>query len=195
MGGGSSEGYRLMFENAGQLVPGNEVRVGGHVVGSVDSVDLTDDYQAAIQISVDEPLHEGTTAVVRSTSLSGVANRYVSLNPGPNDAPQLAGGTTLTGHLTTSAVDLDQLFDTFTPRTRGALRNVLQGFAAIYVGRGPQANHTYRYFGPALQATTRLFTELNRNQQTLTQFLVEGAGVTSTVAAEHDALTSLVSNT
>ena len=34
-------------------------------------------------ITVDEPLHEGTTAIVRATSLSGIANRYVSLAPGP----------------------------------------------------------------------------------------------------------------
>jgi phospholipid/cholesterol/gamma-HCH transport system substrate-binding protein len=194
-GGGGGTSYRLIFENAGQLVPGNEVRIGGHVVGSVDSVDLTDDYQAAISISTDEPLHDGTTAVVRSTSLSGVANRYVSLTAGPGDAPELAGGSTLPGHLTTSAVDLDQLFDTFTPRTRTALRDVLQGFASIYVGRGEQANSTYKYLGPGLQATTRLFAELDRDQQTLTDFLVQGSRVVTTVAAQHDALTSLVSNT
>ncbi len=32
------------------------------------------------------PLHQGTTATIRATSLSGIANRYVSLDPGPNDA-------------------------------------------------------------------------------------------------------------
>jgi phospholipid/cholesterol/gamma-HCH transport system substrate-binding protein len=194
MGGGGSHSYRLLFENAGQLVPGNEVRIGGHVAGSVDGVDLTSDYQAQITISTDVALHEGTTAVVRSTSLSGVANRYVSLAPGPSDSPELADGTTLSGHLTTSAVDLDQLFDTFTPRTRSALRDVIQGFAGVYVGSGEQANSTYRYLGPALQATTGLFAELNRDQRTLTEFLVQGGRVASTIAARRDALTSLVSN-
>lgn len=195
LGGGDSVSYKLVFENAGQLVPGNEVRVGGHVVGSVDSVDLTDAYLAAITISVDDQLHEGTTAVVRSTSLSGVANRYVALSPGPAGAASLPGGTTLGGAQTTSAVDLDQLFDTFTPRTRAALRDVIDGFAGIYVGRGAQANRTYRYFGPALQATTRLFSQLNADQQTLTEFLVQGSRVVRTVGTQHSALTSLVSNT
>ena len=51
---------------------------------------LTDDAQADVTISVDEPLREGTTAIIRATSLSGIANRYVSITPGPNNAPELA---------------------------------------------------------------------------------------------------------
>ena len=56
--------------------------------------------------------------MIRATSLSGIANRYVSIAPGPDNAPELADGATLTGEKTTSPVDLDQLFNTFTPRTR-----------------------------------------------------------------------------
>jgi phospholipid/cholesterol/gamma-HCH transport system substrate-binding protein len=194
LGGGEGHSYRLLFENAGQLVPGNQVRIGGHVVGGVDSVDLSDDYQAEVEITVDEPLHEGTTAVVRLASLSGVANRYVSLTPGPSDDPELPDGAVMDGRLTTSAVDLDQLFNSFTPRTRQALRNVIQGQAAVYAGRGPQANQTYRYFGPALQSTTRLLAELSRDQQTLADFLIEGARVTTAVGERRAELASLIGN-
>ena len=41
-------------------------------------------------------------------------------------------------------------------------------------GRGEEANETYRYLSPALAATDRLFQELNRDQQVLTDFLVNG---------------------
>ena len=40
-----------------------------------DVLELTSDAQAQITITVDEPLHDGTTAVIRSTSLSGTAAR------------------------------------------------------------------------------------------------------------------------
>ena len=81
---------------------------------SASSTDLklTDDAQAEVDITVDEPLHEGTTAIVRSTSLSGIANRYISITPGPDNAPELDDGATLTADKTTSPVDLDQLFNT-----------------------------------------------------------------------------------
>src|SRR5688572_27137227 len=88
--------YRMVFETGGQLVPDNEVLIGGQPVGSVDSVELTDNGQAQIDVTVDRTLHEGTSAVVRSTSLSGIANRYISITPGPDNAPALEGGSTIT---------------------------------------------------------------------------------------------------
>src|SRR5918994_6409648 len=88
-GGDDGSKYRLLFETGGQLVKGNEVLVGGHPVGSVDDVQLRDDGQAQVDITVDRELHEGTSAVIRSTSLSGIANRYISISPGPDNAPAL----------------------------------------------------------------------------------------------------------
>jgi ABC-type transporter Mla subunit MlaD len=64
-GGSSGHKYKLIFETGGQLVPGNLVSVGGQQVGTVDDIKLTDDARAEVSITVDDPLHEGTTAVVR----------------------------------------------------------------------------------------------------------------------------------
>ncbi len=174
-GGGDGRKYHLLFENGGQLVSGNQVLVSGQEIGKVDDVALTDDGQAEVTISVDEPLHEGTTAVIRATSLSGIANRYVSIAPGPNNATELDDGATLAGEKTTSPVDLDQLFNTFTPRTRLALRNVIQGSAALYDGDAKGAQKTYKYFAPGLSSARRLFAELNQRQPGLQP--VPGAGL------------------
>jgi ABC-type transporter Mla subunit MlaD len=57
-GGGPSNNYRLVFENGGQLVTGNEVLIGGQPVGTIDEIKLTDAGQAEIDISVDRVLHE-----------------------------------------------------------------------------------------------------------------------------------------
>ena len=76
--------YKLRFENAGQLVRDDDVQVGGRRVGSVRDIELTDDNQAEITVNVQDgyaPLHQGTTALIRATSLSGIANRYIALTP------------------------------------------------------------------------------------------------------------------
>jgi phospholipid/cholesterol/gamma-HCH transport system substrate-binding protein len=193
-GGDSMSRYRLLFETGGQLVKGNQVLIGGVPVGSVDEVKLTEDAQAQVDISVDRPLHEGTSAVIRATSLSGIANRYVSLQPGPDNAPELENGETISQVDTTAPVDLDQLFNTLRGPERKALRDIIQGSATVYAGKGPEANQTYRYLSPSLVATDRLLQELDRDEGTLTSFLVNGAGVVSAVAERRSDLSALTQN-
>jgi phospholipid/cholesterol/gamma-HCH transport system substrate-binding protein len=192
--GGNGHSYQLLFETGGQLVPGNEVLVGGQPIGTVDEIDLTDDAQAEVKITVDEPLHEGTTAVVRATSLSGIANRYVSLAPGANSEPELEDGATIPADRTTSPVDLDQLFNALDERTRRGLQDVIQGEAAVYSGNYGAARRTYKYFAPSLQETERLFAEVNRDDRALRRFLGSGASVFSAIAERRDDLAALTSN-
>jgi phospholipid/cholesterol/gamma-HCH transport system substrate-binding protein len=193
-GGDGGNKYRLLFETGGQLVPGNQVLIGGKPVGSVDDVTLRNDGEAQVDITVDLELHEGTSAVIRSTSLSGIANRYVSITPGPDNAPALSDNALITRVDTTSPVDLDQLFNTFDDKTRRGLQDFIQGNAAVYSGRAEEANRTYRYLSPALTATDRLISEINRDQQVLTDFIVDGSRVVTAVAERRDDLSGLVSN-
>jgi phospholipid/cholesterol/gamma-HCH transport system substrate-binding protein len=190
--------YKLRFENAGQLVKDDDVQVGGRRIGSVRDISLTDDNEAEITVKVNDdyaPLHEGTTAVVRATSLSGIANRYIALTPGPNSNPALPDGATLTADSTTSIVDLDQLFNTLDPPTRKALQNVIQGSATWYDGRGVQANAATKYFSPAVSATRRVVNELITQQQTLEAFLRNGSRTAGAIAQRRGDLANLVSNT
>jgi phospholipid/cholesterol/gamma-HCH transport system substrate-binding protein len=195
--GGGDDGYEyeLVFETGGQLVPDNQVLIGGSPVGSVDSIELNDDGEAEVAITVDRQLHQGSSAVIRSTSLSGVANRYVSITPGPDNAPGLDSGSVITQVDTTTPVDLDQLFNALRAPERKGLQDFIQGSATVSAGRGEEANETYRYLSPALTATDRLIQEINRDSQVLSDFLVSGARVTGAVAERRDDLVGLVSNT
>ena len=192
--GGESYRYRLLFENAGQLVGGNQVLIGGHRVGSVEAIDLTDDGQAEIGIAIDQQLHVGSTATIRNTSLAGVANRYISVSPGPNSEPALDSGAVLDQSVTTPAVDLDALFNAFTPRTRSGLANFIKGQAAIYEGQGERANRSYKYLEPALSQTNAVLAELNRDRDYFKRFILGGARLFSAVAARGDDLSSSVAN-
>ena len=94
----SGGGYEVKFSilNASQLVRGNQVKVGGIPVGSVDDISLAPDGEAEMKISIDDssltPLHQGSKIEVRSSSLSGIANRYLALTPGPNNLMATASG-------------------------------------------------------------------------------------------------------
>lgn len=190
----SGHKYTLLFQTGGQLVPGNQVLVAGQVVGTVDSIDLTEDSQAAVNVTMEEPLREGTTAVIRSTSLSGIANRYVSLTLGPNNADEIEGGATITGDDTTAPVDLDQLFNVFRAKQRTSLKKFIQGNATVYAGKQELANRAYRFINPSFSASERLFAELSADSAALSRLLVSGSQAFGAIADRRQDLTDLVTN-
>lgn len=193
-GGGGGHQYTLIFQNAGQLVPDNQVLIGGSPVGSVESIDLSDDNLAEVHVEIDQQLHEGSTAVIRATSLSGVANHYVSISPGPNSNSALDDGAELGLSSTTTPVDIDQFFNTFPPPVRRGLANFIKGNASIYSGQGEAANDAYKYFGPALNRTSAFVGELNADQNLFEQFIVSSSKLTTAVAARGEALSSAISH-
>jgi phospholipid/cholesterol/gamma-HCH transport system substrate-binding protein len=194
LSGGGGHKYTLVFQNAGQLVPDNQVLIGGSPAGTVKSIGLTDDNLAEVHVEVDQELHEGTTATIRATSLSGVANHYVSISPGPNSNDALDDGAELGLASTTTPVDIDQFFNTFPPRVRKGLEDFIQGNAAIYSGQGKNGNEAYKYFGTALNRTAAFARELNADQQLLSRFVVNSARLTTAVAGRGEQLSSAISN-
>ncbi len=194
LGGDGSHKYKLVFQNAAQLVPDNQVLIGGQAVGSVESIGLTDDNLAEIEVSVEQQLHEGSTAVIRATSLSGVANHYISISPGPNSNPALDDGATLGLGSTTTEVDLDQFLNTFPTPVRRALSQFVRGNAAQFSNRGKQANQTFKYFGPALNRASAFVGELNSDQNLLERFVVSSSKLSTAVAQRGNELSSAISN-
>ncbi len=145
-------------------------------------------------MTLDEPLREGTTAIIRSTSLSGVANRYISLTPGPNNSPDIPAGETIAGADTTAPVDLDQLFAVFQPKQRKSLQKFIRGNATAYAGKAQLANRAYKFLNPALSTSERLFAELSSDSVALERFLVAGSKTFGALADRRADLTSLISN-
>jgi phospholipid/cholesterol/gamma-HCH transport system substrate-binding protein len=193
--GGSGADYHLEMKEAGQLVRGDQVQVGGVPVGSVTDIALTSNFKARVTIHVDSslaPLHEGTVAEIRVPSLTGVANRYVALTPAPNNRPALPAGTTLPASKTREVVDLDTLFNTLNPKTRQGLQGLIRGSAEQYVGTGSDFGKATELFAPSFAALDHVFSELTRDQSTFTSFLVESAKALTTLAAHKESLADLV---
>src|SRR4051812_20860065 len=136
----SRDPYRLdaVFADAGQLVKGGRVTIGGVQVGSIERIRLDDRNRAVVTLAIDDdaftPLHSGTVASIRSPSLSTQAGRYVSLHPGPNSSPALHDGAVLQADDTEGIVDLDALFNTLDAQTRASLQGIVRGMATSLDG-------------------------------------------------------------
>ena len=194
---GSDYEVKAMFQNAGQLVKGDQVEVSGRAVGIVRKISLSPDGQAQITMTIKPdtaPLRQGTLASVRQASLSGIANRYVELTLAPNGAGKIPNGGVIDAGHTASAVDLDQIFNTLGPTERDAIRSVLRGSGTQFAGRGAQANEGFRYLNPYIASNSALFREVNRNPAELRRFLGQSSRLVTDIASRHTALTSLVNN-
>jgi phospholipid/cholesterol/gamma-HCH transport system substrate-binding protein len=197
-GGGDSYRVVMTLDNANQLVEGNQVKVGGVPVGSVDRIRLADDGRARIELSIKDddlrPLARDTHATVRSTSLSGIANRYVALQPGRDSDRTIADGGEIPSSGVHGEVDLDEVLNTLDPTTQRELQMAVQGLGgAIDPESGRDLNAGLKALNPALSQVGLTEAEILRDQQRFERFIVESADVVSAVAERDERLPSLVS--
>jgi phospholipid/cholesterol/gamma-HCH transport system substrate-binding protein len=199
LSGGSNYQVKAIFSDASQLVTGDQVEVAGNSVGSISNISLTPNGQAQITFSIDNsaytPLHQGTEATVRASSLSGIANRYIDLRLGSANQPKIASGGVIPLQDTTSAVDIDELFNTLNPPTLKGLQNLIQGTASQYAGKGAEAQAAWQYLNPAVAASSTLFQELDRHDGgDFTSFVTQSSKLLGTIATRQADLSALVKN-
>ena len=192
----SSYHYRLDFTDAGQLVSGDLVRIGGTPAGTVDSISLTPSGLAQVGVSLNSkygPLRDGTTAVIRSPGLTNVASRYLDISPAPTFKPALPSDGVIPASRTSGIVDIDSVFNALDANTREGLRRIVRGFAQWYQGNSTQANLTAHYFPPALRAYSALFNQINADTPVLDQFINQTSTALGAIDQRSAQLTDLIS--
>jgi phospholipid/cholesterol/gamma-HCH transport system substrate-binding protein len=195
---GSPYSLRLRFQDAGGLVTGDEVLIGPARVGLVNSIGLAPDGTADVVIGLQAdatPMRQGTVARVYEASLSGIANKYVVLEPGPQSAPAIRSGATIGEDHTYSEVGLDQLFNTLDQPTRAGLSGFIRGQAASIQGRAGAANRTLQYLAPGLASTSAVTRQLALDEPAFNGLLTDGAKAMQALASRSAELTQLVANT
>jgi phospholipid/cholesterol/gamma-HCH transport system substrate-binding protein len=193
------EDYRVTaeFQNASQLVNGNEVVIGGNRAGLVKEIELGDEGQALVTFTVDEefaPLPRGTIATVRQGSLSSVAGRRVELTlpPAGDGEGEIEDGGSLSQAETVSAVDLDEVFNTLDTKTVKDFKRVIKGFRDSYEGVAKQANRGFHYANPFLSTSRRVFAELTRDTRAFEQLIVDGAKLSGLLSERAGDISGLV---
>lgn len=204
--GSSSYTLKAKFINAGQLVNGNLVELGGVQIGQVTGFEITEDGQAEVTFEIDAdhaPLPQGTRFLIRPGSLSSVANRFIEVHlpsasreeaENGGEQEMLPDGATIDSDRTTSVVEIDTFFNTFDRKTRRSIQGFFRGARRQYAGVGEQANRGLPYLKTQLSAATRLFNELKHDPPVLERFIVDSSRLVTALAERQNELSPLVNH-
>jgi phospholipid/cholesterol/gamma-HCH transport system substrate-binding protein len=112
---GSTSSYKVRFTDASGLKTGDDVRILGVKVGTVDSLSVVDDRLAEVSFDIDagRRLPASATAMIRYRNLVG--QRYLALGTGTGSTALLEPGGTIPVERSTPALNLTVLFNGFKP--------------------------------------------------------------------------------
>jgi virulence factor Mce-like protein len=175
--------------NGSNLVPGNEVRVGGFRVGVVDTikpgtqiVNGRNTPIAVLNMKLDktvEPLATDSKLIVRSRSALGL--KYVQLTPGKSSETYKAGGT-IPLKYATLPVEFDDFLNTFNDPTRTASQQALSGYGDAFAGRGADLNAAIEGLNPFFRFLTPVMNNLSDPRTGLKNFFKEIGETSAEVA-------------
>lgn len=167
--GGTRE-YKAILSDATGVVKGDDIRIAGVKVGTVQKVEIHRRDQAEVTFKVDEDtaVTEATHITVKFRNLVG--QRYLALSQEVGGTKKLAEGTTIPVDRTTPALDLTVLFNGFKPLFRALSPSDLNklSFEIIQVFQGEGG--------------------------TLEGLLADTASVTSTLASRDQVIGELITN-
>jgi virulence factor Mce-like protein len=204
--GGDDDGYRVraIFDNVSSAVPGEEVKVAGAPVGTIESLDVTADNKAAAVLAIDEdgftPFHADARCTVRPQSLIG--EKYVECDPGDSSSPELPeiergegeGQHLLPLAQTSSPVDLDLINDIMRLPFRERLTILLDELGAGLAGRGEDLNELIRRANPALRETDRVLAILARQNRVLANLARDSDTALAPLAREKERVAGFIRN-
>ena len=204
-GGGDSYKLKARFINAGQLVKGNLVELGGVQIGQVTDFEVTDSGEAEVEFEVEDdyaPLPAGSRFLIRPGSLSSVANRFIEVHlPSASESDAAAGeqdmladGAVIQSDRTTSVVEIDTFFSMFDKKTRESIQGFFRGGRRQYAGVGDDANRGLPYLKTNLSAASRLFRELTYDPPVLERFIQDSSRLVTALAEKEGELSPLVNH-
>lgn len=188
-GFGSTTQYQAVFSSASLLTKGDDVRIAGLTVGSVNKVQIHDRNHALVTFSVksDVPLTRASHADIRFLNLVG--DRYLSLSQGDSDAARLPAHAVLPMSQTTPALDLTALFNGFQPLFTALdpkeINDLSLNLVKVLQGEGGTIQSL-------LARTASLTNTLADRDQLIGQVVTNLSGMLETVDAHHQQLDTLV---
>lgn len=192
------QGYRVSveFDQAVQLGTQADVDIAGVPVGTVVSVSLdhrTGLTRAVLQIDPKyAPRPADTRATLRQKTLLG--ETYVELSFGNPHGPMLRDGARLPQAHVQPTVELDQILNTFDPRTRRAFQTWMQQDAAAFTARGQDFNDAIAELFPFAHNVAGALAVLRRDSAATRTLLADGGAVLSAISRNPAQLQGLIRN-
>jgi phospholipid/cholesterol/gamma-HCH transport system substrate-binding protein len=190
--GGSNHNYtvRAVFDDAGNIIPGEDVKIDGVKVGSVGSVTATPQAKAAVVLHITKPgfqdFRSDASCTVRPQALIG--EKYVDClptqpriegTPLPPPLKKIGSGREGSGQFllpvqnTHSPVDIDLLGDISRLPERQRLTIILNELGAGLAGRGSDLHEVIKRANPAFQEFDRVLKILANENQVLAKLAVD----------------------
>ncbi|HWU32110.1 MAG TPA: MlaD family protein [Marmoricola sp.] len=171
-----------MFASAAPLVDGNQVKVGGVVVGKVTDMKVVNGV-AKVGMEIDKsalPLHTDATMTIRPVSLLG--ERYVDLVRGTPTAPVLNNDAVLPLSHTATSVGLDQVLNTVDQPSGAGLRGLVTTLGEGMQGNGQNVNAAIQALAPTMTNARAMAQVLSQQNQMLGQLVDDFQPVASALA-------------
>ena len=193
---------RAIFDDASFAAQGEDVRIAGANVGSIQSLGVTSGKRAAVTIGITDhrfaPFHNDATCAIRPQSLIG--EEYVDCTPGTAGAAPLprihsgpgAGSYYLPVTRTSSPIDSDIVQDISTEPVRQSLAVIINEFGTGLAGRGSDLNAVIHRANPALGNTDKVLKILAGQNRTLAQLATDSDTVLAPLAREHNQISGFI---
>ncbi|MFT4035271.1 MAG: MlaD family protein [Patulibacter sp.] len=192
-----SKSLSVEVKNAANIVPGNEVRIGGTRVGIVSATrarQLADGSTVALlDLKLDQttaPIPTDTTVLIRARSLLGL--KYVQLTPGSSAKDFEWGATIPLKNATPDPVEVDQLLNTFDAKTREGIVESVTNFGDALAGRGSIIAQLIDSAGPLVDHITPVAKVLADQQDGIVPFFTALTRFTTELAGSGGSLGGLV---
>ena len=190
--GGSNGNYevRAIFDDAGNIIPGEQVKIDGVKVGKVESVTPTPQAKAAVVLAINnsgfQDFRADASCEVRPQALIG--EKYIDCLPtqprveGTPEPPALAkipsgregaGERLLPVKNNSSPVDVDLLGDISRLPERQRLTIILNELGAGLAGRGSDLKEVIRRANPALREFDKVLAILASENKVLSKLAVD----------------------
>jgi phospholipid/cholesterol/gamma-HCH transport system substrate-binding protein len=209
--GGSNGSYRVraIFDDAGNIIPGENVKIGGVKVGTVGSVTPTPQAKAAVVLNISsagfKDFRADASCTVRPQALIGEkfvdclpTQPRVAGTPLPPALKKIPSGQEGAGELllpvanTHSPVDVDLLGDIQRLPERQRFTIILNELGAGLAGHGSELHEVIQRANPALQELDRVLNILASENKVLAKLAVDSDKALQPFAAVRDKVADFV---
>ncbi len=211
--GGGQGGYlvRAVFDNSSFVIPGEDVKVAGVKVGTIQAVQLTPENKAALVLRIDSPQFQPfrTDAHCEIGLETLLGEQFVQCTPTqPRGAgvppapplPAIPSGADKGQHLlpvqnTTTPVGFDLLQDITRLPQQQRLQLIISGLGAGLAGNGQELNAALLRADPALQQTDRVIAVLASQDRLLARLTDESDRVLAPLATQRAHIGGFIQHT